>query len=159
VAEPVAGCPEGRVMFVGQNGIGFGRLQTCDAMHVRNFAQTGAEVRFHVEARCLDTLNRVTLRARMETAERLVFDEAQRIFLDPREDGFAVHTFLRFAVNGPGPFFDMQDAEANFTLSLTDGNGDSASESLRVKLTFTPVPDRPDVDPSPAPTPTPTFLN
>lgn len=159
VAEPVAGCPEGRVMFVGQNSIGFGRMQNCDVLYVRNFAQTGAEVRFHVEARCLDTLNRVTLRARMETAERLVFDEAQRVFLDPRPDGFAVRTFLRFSVNGPGPFFDMQDAEANFTLSLTDGNGDSASESLRVKLTFTPVPDRPEADPSPLPTSTPAFLN
>jgi hypothetical protein len=156
VAEPFADCPEGRVAFIGQNNFGFGRLQNCDVFYVRNFAQTGAEARFHIEARCIDTLNRVTVRARMETAERLIFDEAQRVFFDRRPDGFVVHPFLRYAVNGPGPFFDMQDAEANLTLTLTDGTGASVSESIRLRLTFTPVPDRPDVDPSPAPTPTPT---
>jgi hypothetical protein len=40
VAEPQAGCPEGRVLFVGQNTSEtiFGRMQNCDILHVTNFA-------------------------------------------------------------------------------------------------------------------------
>jgi hypothetical protein len=157
VAEPVAGCPQGRVVYVGQNANpeSFGRLQNCDVMQVINFQQSGAEVQFHVEARCVNTLNRVHLRARMETKDRLLFDaEVLPFFLEAGPGDFASQRDLRLSVGGGGPFFDLQGAEANFTFTMTDSDSVAVSNSVRVLLTFTPRPDLPDVDPTLAPTAT-----
>ena len=155
VPEPVAGCPEGRVLYVGQNQSldSFGRLQNCDVMEVIQFQQQGAEVQFHVETRCLSTLNRLTLVARMESNAP---DHPQMFHAStlPRgyaesDDGFARAPTYRFAVEGPGPFFDVQDAEANLFLTLKDSNDVEVTHAVRVRLSFTPRPtDLPDVDPT-----------
>jgi len=161
VAEPSAGCPHGRVLFVGQNADldSFGRLQNCDTMRVRNFAQSGAELQFHVEVRCVNLLNRVRVRARMESNAEfhpILFDvETRPFFLAEDPDGFARQRGLRFSIGGGGPFFDLQDAEANLTVTLIDSDNVSVTERVRVRLGFTPQPDRPDVDPTPPPTATP----
>lgn len=155
VAEPAAGCPAARVLFAGQNASAdsFGRLQNCDAIRVRNFQQSGADVLLHIEARCVNTNNRVRLRARLESNAAfhpLLFDvETREFFLVEQPDGFARQRGLRFAVGGGGPFFDLEGAEANLTLTLTDSDGTAVTEQLRLRLSFTPQPDRPDVDPTP----------
>jgi hypothetical protein len=155
VAEPDAGCPAGRVLFVGQNADShtFGRLQNCDVMTVKNFQQSGAEVQLHVEMRCVNTRNPVRLHARMESNAEfhpVLFDVVTRKFVPSNDaDGFARQRGLRFAIGGGGPFFDIQDAEANLYLTLTDEDGTSVSDEVRVRLSFTPQPDRPDVDPTP----------
>jgi len=163
VAEPVAGCPEGRVVFIGQNRVTqkpedqtFGRLQNCDIMTMRNFQQSGAEISFHVEARCLNTLNRVRIGARMESNAQfhtVLFDAETNKFLDDGPDGFVSQFGLQFGINGPGPFFDLEGAEANLTVTLTDSDNVSTATSVRVRLSFTPRADLPDVDPTPSPTP------
>lgn len=158
VAEPVAGCPAGRVLFVGQNQdqTTFGRMQNCDTMTMRNFAQSGAEIQFDIETRCVSTLNRVRIHARMESnAEfhQLLFDAETSKFLDPDPNGFLVQRGLRFSISGAGPFFDLEGAEANLTLTLTDSDGVEVDEQVRLLLTFTPRADLPDVDPTPSPTP------
>jgi hypothetical protein len=155
VAEPAAGCPAGRVLFVGQNADAdtFGRLQNCDVLRVKNFQQSGAEVQLHVETRCVNTRNPVRLHARMESNAEfhpLLFDIVTRKFVlsnDP--DGFARQRGLRFAVGGGGPFFDLQGAEANLSVTLTDADDTEVTTNVRLRLTFTPQPDRPDVDPTP----------
>jgi hypothetical protein len=161
VAEPVAGCPEGRVLHLGQSSSidTFGRLQNCDRFFVRNFLQSGAELRFHVETRCLNTLAPVRLQARMEsTAENhpLLFNADQiAVRLAEEDDGFARYRNLRFSVFGFGPFFDIQDADANLIVTLTDTDGVTVSRSVRLRLTFTPRPtELPDVDPTLPPTAT-----
>ncbi len=160
VAEPAAGCPQGRVVNVGQNHSldSFGRLQNCDVMEAKAFEQADAEVQFHIEARCVNTLNRVRLRAVMSTKDRMLFDaEARPFFLDTEPDGFARQRSLRFTVGGGGPFFDLQGAEANLTVTLTDSDGVSVSQSLRLRVSFTPRPtDLPDVDPTLTPPTLPT---
>jgi hypothetical protein len=162
VPEPVAECPAGRVLHIGQNADidTFGRLQNCDVVRVTNFAQSGAEVAFDAETRCMNTLNRLRMRATMKSNaanHMTVFDTESIPFLfAEQDDGFARHRAYRFSVNGPGPFFDVEGAEANLTLTLTDSDGTSVTEQIRVRLTFTPKPDLPDVDPSPPPTATPT---
>jgi hypothetical protein len=158
VAEPVAGCPEGRVLFVGQNQdeTTFGRMQNCDTMRMRNFAQSGAEIQFDIETRCVSTLNRVRIHARMESNgefHQLLFDAETNKFLDPDPSGFLVQRGLRFGISGPGPFFDLEGAEANLMLTLSDSDGNEVSEQVRLRLTFTPRADLPDVDPTPSPTP------
>ena len=114
-------------------------------------------------ARCTSTLrvllNRLRLRARMESSaanHRLMFDtEALPYLFGEYDDGFARQRSYRFGVNGPGPFFDVEGAEANLTLTLTEANGPgTVTHRVRVRLSFTPQPDLPDVDPSPPPTPT-----
>ena len=155
VAEPLAGCPEGRVLFIGQNQDAdtFGRMQNCDVMRVRNFEQSGAEVQFGVEARCVNLLNRVRIRARMESNadfHPLLFDiESRFFFLEEEENGFARRRGLRVSVVGGAPYFDLEGAEANLFVVLTDSDGASVSEQLRVRLSFTPRPDLPDVDATP----------
>jgi hypothetical protein len=162
VPEPVAECPAGRVLYIGQNDDidVFGRLQNCDVVQVTNFAQSGAEVAFDAETRCMNTLNRLRMRARMESSaanHKLMFDtESIPYLFAEQDDGFARHRAYRFAVNGPGPFFDVEGAEANLMLTLTDSDGTSVTHQIRVRLTFTPKPDLPDVDPSPEPTATQT---
>lgn len=159
VAEPAAGCPQGLVLYVGNNLVGFGRLQNCDLLHVRNFAQSSAEVNFRIEARCLSTLNRVQVSAHMTSNAAnhpVVFDTAQPpLFLDPTgSNGFATSNYLRFSVNNPTPYFDLEGAEANLTVTAKDFTGVSVSTQVRLLLTFTPVPDLPDVDPTSTPLPT-----
>ena len=164
VAEPAADCPAGRVLYAGRNTkSGFGRLQNCDVLPMKNFQQSGAEVDFHIEARCMNTLNRVTLRARLDsssTKHATVFNVQQPpFFLDTEgtPNGFATRYNLRFGVNGNGPFTDLEGTEANLTLTLTDADGATVTDQVRLRLTFTPpamVPDLPDVDPTDTPLPT-----
>jgi hypothetical protein len=143
------------VLFAGQNTgpDSFGRLQNCDTIRVWNFQQSGAEVRLHIEARCMNANNRVRLHARLESNAAfhpLLFDVETREFsLAQDTDGFARQRGLRFAVGGGGPFFDLEGAEANLSLTLTDSDGVAVTEQLRLRLSFTPQPDRPDVDRTP----------
>jgi hypothetical protein len=160
VAEPAAGCPAGRVLYLGQNaGLDtFGRLQNCDVLVVKNFQQSGAEVQFNVETRCLSTLNRIGLTARMDSTaanHAQVFNiQAPPFLFAEEDDGYARRRGYRFTVGGEGPFFDMEGAEANLTVTLTDSDEVPVSQQVRVRLSFTPRPDLPDVDPTPPPTPT-----
>jgi hypothetical protein len=94
------------------------------------------------------------LRARLETAQRVVFDKEDRIRLTPRGDGFSQILAIFYAVESAPPFYDLQDAEANLTLEMTDADDVHVSESLRLILTFTPIPDKPDLDVHPTPTAT-----
>jgi len=148
------------VLYVGRNSIsGFGRLQNCDKLHTRVFQQAGAEILFHIETRCVNTNNRVRLHARMESASpdhKVLFDtEPPPFFLDTTSiPGFAVRKNIRFGVAGGGPFFDLEGAETNLTLTLTDADGVSITEQLRVIVgSMEQLPELPDVDP-PLPTPT-----
>jgi hypothetical protein len=160
VAEPATGCPAGRVLYIGRNIVsGFGRLQNCDVMRIRNFAQSGAEALFHIETRCMNTFNRVQIHARLESTaptHPLLFDTAQPpVFLDEGgPNGFATRYNLRWGVNGPGPFFDIEGAEATLTVTVTDSDNVSVSQKVRLLLTFNAVDDLPDVDPANTPTPT-----
>ena len=161
VAEPVAGCPEGRVLYVGQNQEpdSFGRLQNCDVLVLEGALQTAAEATFHIEARCMNTAGDVRVHARMDSTAAnhpVLFDTDHLPFrLAADADGFARYRNLRFPVGGPGPFSEVQDADANLTLTLTDMDGTSVTQSVRLRLTFTPRPtDLPDVDPTLLPTPT-----
>jgi len=149
--EAMAGCPYGRVMFVGRNvSAGFGRLRDCDGMMVINSGQVSAKMQFNVEARCLNTSKPVRVHAVMATKDRLVFDRTPEVILQARDDGYFQRKAISLAVNGPGPFFNLEGAEANFAVTLTDDDGFSATEQLRVVLTFLPVDDLPDIiDPMP----------
>lgn len=151
ISEPVAQCPAGRVMFLGRNDSGFGRLQNCDVLRMYVQLQTGAHIRFHVEARCLNTAHPVALRARLESASRGVLLDvtAPRLVLQPRPDGFAERRHIAMAIGGAGPFFDLENAEANFSVTVTDADAVSVSNTVRVILTSTPHPDLPEADPTP----------
>ena len=152
VAEPLADCPQGRVLFVGRNNVGFGRLQNCDQLRVINFLQVGASVRFHVEARCVNDVQPVMVHARLETQIRLVFDLEQVVILDPSSDGYARKVPVVFPVTAPGPFFDFEAAEAQLTVTLTDADGAVVQERLRLLLTFDALDDLPEtVDVPPPP--------
>ncbi len=157
VALPAVGCPEGLRLSLGRNPLGFGRMQSCDLYKVTNFAQSRAVARFNVETRCLNPDNRVTIRARMQTRERpVVFDQQVRTFLNfPPGDRTTGRVALEFEI-GNRPYNDMQDAEANLVVSVTDQDDVTVTESLRLRLTFTEIPDLPDPTRTATPTSTPT---
>ena len=105
VAEPVADCPEGRVLFVGRNRRGFGRLVNCDVLPFTLFAQGGANFRLHVEARCIDLAAPVELHVELEVNGTRHIDDVVSAFLRPRSDGFAQAYGLVFPMTG-GPDHD-----------------------------------------------------
>jgi hypothetical protein len=149
VAEPQADCPQGRVVFSGRNQRGFGRLQNCDRLRIINFAQTGAVLRYNVEGRCFYTqgVNRVTIRTRLETATRVAVNDVDaEVFLDPDGNGFDRYYGLALPIEGGTPFFDLDNAEAHLTVTITDVDGAVATNTTRVVLTFDSLPDLPDVE-------------
>jgi hypothetical protein len=153
VAEPQADCPAGLAIFSGRNQRGFGRLQNCDKLRLQVQTQSGALVRFNIETRCLNTNNRVNIRARMETSSsvhRLAFDFEANLFLDRGEDGFDRFFALGSAIDGSGPFFDLDEAEANLTVTARDSDGVEVTNTTRVILTRDALPDLPEPDATPA---------
>jgi len=152
VAEPVADCPAGLVVFSGRNQRGFGRLQNCDKLRLLVQTQSGAQVRFNVETRCLNTNNRVNIRARMETSSPdhpLAFDFEANLFLDRGKDGFDRFFSLGSGIDGQGPFFDLDEAEANLTVWARDSDGVEISNTTRIILTRDALPDLPEPDATP----------
>lgn len=156
VAEPVIPCPEGRVAFVGANVIsGFGRLRNCDRLRFDvSGGQSAPALRFRIAARCLNTDFPVTIAAQLSTRTRAnVFNRTTTIILTPRSDGFAQGVAI-FALTVTG--FDLEDAEANLRVRLTDVDQATTSHALRVILTSSLLDDLPDVDqmgPTPPPAP------
>jgi hypothetical protein len=151
VPEPLAACPEGRVLFVGSNtASGIGRLQDCERLRVINSAQTSATVRLNIEALCVNASDAVTVHARLVAKTRgLVFDSGLRVFLDPSDDGYLQRTALGFPVQTAAPFFDLEGDDADLTVTLTDADGVAVSTHVRVTLTFLPRDDLTDLNASP----------
>lgn len=146
VEEPEADCPAGRVLYIGRNERnGFGRLQNCDRLRMSVFAQSGARVRFNIETRCLNTNTPVMMHARMDNESRGKVLEASTgaIFLNHRSDGFDERLALQIPIP-QAPYFDLEDSEVNFTVTVTDNDGVSVSGSVRVILTSADVPDLPE---------------
>jgi len=157
ILEPEAPCPEGTVGYTGRNRDGsFGRLENCDFLQMDVQLQSSTSVRFNVETRCLNTNTPVGMVARMDTASRgLVFDvTVPPVFLQPRSDGFDYRLGARMPIGGGGPFFDLEDGEANLHVTLTDSSGLSVDRSVRVRLTSTRLPLLPEADSTPTATPT-----
>jgi len=147
VPEPDVACPAGRSVHIGRNSLnGFGRLYNCDRLRAFNSGQVGVTMRFHVEIRCFDvTTGPIQIDARMETKSRLLFSRTQFANFTERRDGWAERLFLALPVQGPSPFFDLGEAEANFEITVIDRAGNSASDRVRVILQFEPLDDLPDV--------------
>ncbi len=145
VPEPAAECMPGLVLHAGRNQRGFGRMQNCDLLQVRPFGQGSANIRFNVEARCVSTTKVATLNARLETADRLIFDRNTFILLDEREDGFSQELALFYQLNALDPA-DIEGREAQLTLQLLDGDGVMVERALRVVLTSSTLGDLPDPD-------------
>jgi hypothetical protein len=145
VAEAVAPCPEGRVLFIGRNTQSgtFGRMRNCDCQRAVLGLQLGPEVRFNVETRCLGP-GGVPVRARLETKDHLLFDEIETFDLAPRDDGYAEVFGARFPVDFSLPPSAIDGVEANLTVTVTDQQGVEASNTLRVVLTFERLPELPD---------------
>lgn len=137
-------CPEGAMLFVGRNRTGIGRIQNCDRLRVINFLQAGAAVRIHIETRCLRVDREVSVQAHLATKNRLVVSDGQEAVLTPRDDGYAERLSLTFPVLGPGPFFELEGAEAILRVTVRDVEGLMLSTERRVVLTFDLPIDLPD---------------
>ncbi|GIW45916.1 MAG: hypothetical protein KatS3mg077_3198 [Candidatus Binatia bacterium] len=136
-------CPAGRAVWISEDiDGGFRALHDCDLKYVRNNAQAAAEVRFKFRARCLSLDDRIEVRARMDTATRQpMVEDRYRVRFRPVGPDLVESGPVPFEIRPPAPFFDMQDAEANLSVTLKDGQLQTATESLRLRLTFTPVPE------------------
>ena len=146
VAEPVAGCPEGRVLHVGRNKRGFGRLQNCDRLQVEAFGQGGFSVRLNLEARCINEEQLVSLRVRLETADQVIFDieggRFNRAF-QLREDGYS-QAFALFFTWRDIPTAAFDDKEALLSVTLSDFGGEVLERTLRLFLTLSFLDDLPE---------------
>ncbi|MFN8642958.1 MAG: hypothetical protein U0802_15375 [Candidatus Binatia bacterium] len=144
-------CPRGRLLLVGRNADGFGSLQHCDHLRFLRSAQTSGSLRIHVRVSCLNTLNRVTIQARLESATLglLIDDSAQQarvFFAASAVPGFAERRSIVFPFTKPGPYLLAEEQEADLTVTATDSDGATASTTLRVILTSDSLlPDLPDL--------------
>ncbi len=145
-AEPVADCPSGQVLYAGRNSIGFGRLYNCDFIRVRTGAQGGVTVRLNFEARCIDTSENVSIRARLETSEYVLFDDIRNLSLKNRNDGFAQILGVIFAVDEEIPLDHFFGVAGLLTIELTDSQGVELSRKLRLTITRDFLRNLPDPD-------------
>ncbi|MDX2170776.1 MAG: hypothetical protein SF182_27140 [Deltaproteobacteria bacterium] len=140
-------CPLGRAVEVGRNSAGFGRLQNCDVLRIRTFQQAGADVALHLRVACFTPGSRISLTVRLTAGTRgTVLDGTTSVTLpETAVDGYLEKRALRFAVLGAGPYFDLEGAEGNLTVTARDPNSDvTVSRSLRVVLTMGAVSEIPD---------------
>ncbi len=144
VAEADAGCPQGALLSIGRNRTGFGRLRNCDKLRVAGATQNGGDVRFNLEARCVDFGPVVNVATRLETAaDVFIPDLESSVFLDPDPDA---NGYPRGRVSYPiGALGAPDGTEGNLIVTLTDVNGVSVSQRLRLILTpDNKLPDLPD---------------
>jgi hypothetical protein len=112
---------------------------------VISFLQIGAGVRFNVEARCVNASQPVTLHARLETVNEVLFDLDKPETLQLRSDGYAEKSSVVFPVPGQG-LFQLEGAEARMSVTLTDADGTSVTEQLRLTLTLDGLDDLPETE-------------
>ena len=151
VPEAEVICPQGRVLQVGRNADGFGPLQNCDRLRFRRSAQTSALLRFHVRVSCLNTLNRITVTARLVSSTLgVVIDDKQaeaRVFFapSPSADGVSERRNIDIPFTKSGPYLQLEDQEADLIVTATDSDGVTVSRTLRVFTTSDGLlPDLPD---------------
>ena len=146
IAEPVADCPEGRVLYVGRNRRGFGRIQNCDRLRVTPFGQGGHTVSLNVEARCVDHMRPISVRFRLETEEYLLFDRESSGPGQLRSDGFVQRIGFFMEVDRTIPVFALEATPALLTCVLTDAVGVRLERRIRVILTRAFLSDLPEPD-------------
>ncbi len=146
VPELVRNCPQDRVLQIGQSTEGFGRVHDCDRMRFRTAAQASATLQFHLRVSCINPFVRAHLRVRLENATRGVLVDYEALVAIPTTpvDGFYElrRVTVPFAVDGP--YFSIEDTEANLTVTLEDSTGAVVSDAVRVQLTSAVLPDLPD---------------
>ncbi|MGD9764075.1 MAG: hypothetical protein AB7V27_10205 [Candidatus Binatia bacterium] len=137
--EPAAECPEGRVLQLGRNREGFGRLYNCDRFPFLTPDQGEGVFRLHIRVRCLNPLNRVRVAVRLEAVRAdgqppaLILNSEQQVFVTATQDGFLQRRRIEIPIAVDGPFTDLEDKEANLTVTVTDiPQGNSVTETLRV---------------------------
>ena len=144
VPEPVAECPAGRVLYIGQNDDidVFGRLQNCDVVQVTNFAAVGRRSRFDVETRCVNTLNRVRMHARMESNaanHQLMFDtRIDSVPFAEQDDGFCPPSRAALRGQRSGPVLRSRRRRGQPHAHAHRFRRASVTHQIRVRLTFTP---------------------
>jgi hypothetical protein len=144
VSEPSAGCPGGRVAYLGRNMFGFGRIRNCDRLRLAALGQGGVQANLNFEARCLNITQPVGLRARLETADELLFDLTAQRTLVPKAGGFAERRGVAFPTEPLADIFGLEGKEANLTAWLTDRDGVVLEVKVRVVLTLDHLPDLPE---------------
>ncbi len=145
VPEPHAECLPGLVLYAGRNERGFGRMQNCDLLQMRPFGQGSANVRFNLEARCVNSEQVGRLSARLETVDRVIFDRDTFVDLSEREDGFAQVLALFFPLDAGDPSI-LEGKQAQLSLRLTDGDDVVVERVVRVVLTSSTLGDLPEPD-------------
>ena len=146
VAEPVAECPEGRVLYLGRNLEGFGRMNHCDLLPIALFGQGGANIRLNIEARCINSEANVRVRFRLKTSSDLIFDLVRVFEMSQRSDGFVHKLALVFDIAGIIDIFSLDGTPAELWAELTDGDGVVVERALRVTLTLGNPDDLPEPD-------------
>jgi hypothetical protein len=147
VAAYPAVCPLGRAVEVGRNFLGFGRLQNCDALRIRTFQQSGAELLLHLRVACFTPGSRISVVVQLRGGTRgTVVDSTLGVTLpDTEVDGYLEKRALRFRIEGGGPYFDLEGAEGNLTVTARDATSDvTVSRSIRVVMTMGAVSEIPD---------------
>lgn len=144
-------CPQGRLLRIGRNRIGFGRIQSCDLLQMIPFAQSGASLRFHVETRCLKTTSPIQVSVHLEVDGEVLVDDSETAVFQQRDDGIAQALGLFQDFSDTLDIQVLRGREAQFSVTATDVDGASATETLRVVLVTEevadlPNPDRPDVE-------------
>jgi lamin tail-like protein/dockerin type I repeat protein/putative Ig domain-containing protein len=140
-ADPVFGCPDGRVLQVGRNpttSATIGRMEDCDLLRLVPLGQGGHTLRLNFEARCL-VAKQVLLEARLETPAAVMFNVSARLDFQEFDNGYIQLRNLRFIAEGA---FD-EGTNLQLTVALTDSTGVKVERKLRLLATRNAIADLP----------------
>jgi hypothetical protein len=145
VAQAVTDCPNGQVLFVGGNLRGFGRFQNCDLLRVRLGFQGGTTVPLNFETRCFNLSEPISVRARLETADVVLFDRIDPLRFESRGDGYQQALLVGYRVTDAVDPQTFESQEADLTVTASQFGGATLTRKVRVTLTLESIPDLPDL--------------
>jgi hypothetical protein len=128
------GCPESRVLHIGRNpkaAATIGRVQNCDRVRFEPVGQGGHWLTFNLQTRCLEP-ELISVRARLETATTVYFDERFQRTFEVKPDGVLELRGIRLIAEGRL----TEGEEIQLWVTLTDAAGDQVERKLRVVMTF-----------------------
>ncbi len=157
-SHPTLACPEAEVLYVGRNQVGFGRVQNCDKLQLIPFAQGGANLIFHVEARCVTEQVGIDVEVHLVDGsdESLIASytphctqpsDPECVTLTPQPDGFQRFLGLSYFVfSDEFDAFQLEGREVDLRVRLTDLNGVVLERQHRLTLTVQELADLPNPD-------------
>ncbi len=143
VREPELPCPDGAGLeILEEPGWGDEALVECSEKRVVEVAPNHVRVALRLRVRCFGAGGVLRVRARLETAQRLLFDREAPVWFPAvspaagavEREGDLLSAVISFVVESPPPYGDIDGAEANLEVTMRDPRGQVITRTQRLRL-------------------------